>query len=84
MAKGKSISSDEWIVLISEQLKQLRKEGGYTSYEDFALQHDLDRKQYWRVENGANITLKTLIKVLALHKKDLPTFFKEVESRRKD
>jgi transcriptional regulator with XRE-family HTH domain len=83
MGKAKKVKDEEWILLISERLKQLRKEKGYSSYETFALDHGLDRKQYWRVENGANITLKTLIKILAAHKRELPSFFREIELYRK-
>lgn len=79
MGKVKKHNLDEWIILISDGIKQLRKDAGYSSYEDFAIQHDIDRKQYWRIENGSNITIKTLIKILAMHKKDLPSFFSEIE-----
>lgn len=82
MGKPKKIDSDEWIELISKKLKELRKEKN-SSYENFALDHGLDRKQYWRVEAGANITIKTLIKILAIHKQDLSTFFKELEQLKK-
>jgi transcriptional regulator with XRE-family HTH domain len=78
MGKSKKIGSDEWIELISRKLKELRKEK-YSSYENFALDHGLDRKQYWRVEAGANITIKTLIKILAIHRLDISTFFRELE-----
>ena len=79
MTKGKRVDPDASIKFISARLKELRKDAGFSSYEDFALQHDLDRKQYWRVENGANITLKTLIRILALHGKSLPEFFSEIK-----
>jgi len=83
MGKSKKAESDKWVLLISERIKELRKELGYTSYETFATDHDLDRKQYWRVENGSNITIKTLIKILSIHKMDLPTFFKGMEGGKK-
>ena len=83
MAKAKRTHSDEWIRIVSEKLKTMRKEKGYSSYETFALDHGLDRKQYWRVEKGANITLKTLIKILEVHKTDLPAFFKEISKEPK-
>lgn len=83
MAKLKKLDSDEWIILISQKIKDLRKEKGYTSYETFALDNGLDRKQYWRVENGSNITIKTLVKVLDIHDKDLISFFKELELLKK-
>lgn len=78
MGKSKKADADEWIVLIAQKLKEMRKEK-YSSYENFALDHGLDRKQYWRVEKGSNITIKTLVKILDLHKKDLVTFFNEIE-----
>jgi transcriptional regulator with XRE-family HTH domain len=62
------------ITKISLAIKKLRKEKGYTSYENFALEFGLDRKQYWRVEEGANITLKTLLKILKCHDLTLKEF----------
>ena len=81
MGKSKKTDADEWIVLISQKLKEMRKEK-YSSYENFALDHGLDRKQYWRIENGSNTTIRTLVKILELHKKDLATFFREIEDSR--
>lgn len=82
MAK-KKVKIDQRIVAIAAYLKQLRKDLGYSSYESFANDFDLDRKQYWRIEKGANITVGTLIKVLDIHKKNLTDFFKEVENNMK-
>lgn len=62
---------------ISLRLKELRLKEGYTSYENFALDKGIDRKQYWRAENGANLTVNSLIKLLNLHKITLEEFFKE-------
>jgi transcriptional regulator with XRE-family HTH domain len=84
MGKSKKLESDEWIIIISKRLKELRKEMGYSSYENFALDHDLDRKQYWRVENGSNITIRTLIRILTVHKKGLPEFFKEIKNPKRN
>ena len=63
---------------VAEKLKNLRKEAGYSSYETFALDNDLDRKQYWRAENGSNLTLKSLISILNKHKISLEEFFKSL------
>lgn len=79
MGKYKKLDSEEWLILISKRIKELRKGLGYSSYENFALDHDLDRKQYWRIENGSNITIKTLIKILSVHKIELPEFFREID-----
>jgi transcriptional regulator with XRE-family HTH domain len=62
---------------IAKKLKQLRVNKGYKSYETFALDHELDRKQYWRIENGSNITLATLLKVLKIHRISLKRFFSD-------
>ena len=72
----KSIESK--IKAISNKLKELRISKGYTSYETFAFENELNRVQYWRIESGQNITLKTLIKVLQIHDKSLEEFFKDL------
>ncbi|WP_264551913.1 helix-turn-helix domain-containing protein [Flavobacterium sp. N2038] len=63
---------------ISKKLKEIRLSKGYTSYETFAFENDLNRVQYWRIESGKNMTLKTLIKVLDIHKITLGDFFKDL------
>lgn len=63
---------------ISQKLKEIRLSKGYTSYETFAYENELNRVQYWRIESGRNITLKTLIKVLEIHKISLEEFFKDL------
>jgi transcriptional regulator with XRE-family HTH domain len=83
MGKKGISKQEQWIKLVSERLKEIRKEKGFSSYETFAIDNDLDRKQYWRVENGHNITVKTLMKILEIHKKDPSAFFKEIESKKK-
>jgi transcriptional regulator with XRE-family HTH domain len=61
---------------IGLKLTELRKKKGYTSHEDFALDHDIPRVQYWRIEKGAtNVTLKSLVKLLAIHKLTVEEFF---------
>jgi transcriptional regulator with XRE-family HTH domain len=74
MAKEMEI---EELQRIAKKLKQLRLNKGYKSYETFAVDHELDRKQYWRIENGSNITLATLIKVLKIHRISLKRFFSD-------
>ena len=67
---------DDKLKLIAEKFKELRKAKGFTSHETFAFEHDLNRVQYWRVETGKNITLKTLLKILEIHDLSLEEFFK--------
>ncbi len=78
MAKKPYISTQE-LIKIANKIKQLRISSGYTSYETFAIENEIDRKQYWRIEKGTNITLSTLIKLLNIHKISWIDFFKELE-----
>jgi hypothetical protein len=73
--KSKKKSEDEWILLIANGLKYLRKEKGFGSYETFALDHGLYRKQYWRAESGSNLTFRSLIKILEIHNLSIVDFF---------
>ena len=58
------------------KLTELRKQKGYTSHEDFAFDHDIPRVQYWRIEKGqTNVTMKSLIRLLAIHKLTVEEFF---------
>ena len=61
---------------IGLKLTELRKQKGYTSHEDFAYDHEIPRVQYWRLEKGqTNVTMKSLIKLLAIHKLTVEEFF---------
>ena len=59
------------------RLKQIRKQKGYTNYEHFAYKHGFNRVQYGRYENGANISFKTLVKIVAAFDMTLEEFFSE-------
>ncbi len=66
----------ESLVRIGTRLTELRKQKGYSSHEDFAYDYDLPRVQYWRMEKGkANITLKSLHKILSIHRISVEDFF---------
>jgi transcriptional regulator with XRE-family HTH domain len=61
---------------IGAKLTYLRKKKGYTSHEDFASDFQLPRVQYWRIEKGkANITIKSLCRLLAIHELSVEQFF---------
>jgi transcriptional regulator with XRE-family HTH domain len=74
------MKNDEIILLeIGKKLRELRIIKGYKSYESFAFDHDLPRMQYWRIENGkTNITIKSLMKVLSIHKLTIQEFFSKM------
>jgi len=63
---------------IGDKLKELRIKKGYSSYENFAVDNDLGRMQYWRLENGkTNMTLKSLLRILEIHELSPSEFFKD-------
>lgn len=62
---------------VSERIKELRINSGYSSYETFAFDKEINRVQYWRMENGGNITLKTFFKILEIHGLTPEEFFKD-------
>ena len=70
---------DQRIINIANRIKELRIKKGYSSHENFAWDHDLNRVQYWRIEKGSNITMKTLIAILDIHQISLSDFFKDME-----
>jgi transcriptional regulator with XRE-family HTH domain len=70
--KTKTVRADgnlnSLLQIIGQNLLELRIQKGYTSHADFASDNNLPRIQYWRMEKGrANLTLKSLSKVLEIH-----------------
>jgi len=63
---------------IAQKLKQLRVAKGYSSYEAFAFDHELPRVGYGRHEQGTNLTLKSLLRLLDIHQISLAEFFADL------
>jgi hypothetical protein len=63
---------------IAQKLKQLRVAKGYSSYEAFAFDHELPRVGYGRHEQGSNLTLKSLLRLLDIHQISLAEFFADL------
>ena len=61
---------------VADKIRQLRIDSNYSSYETFAFDNEINRVQYWRVESGKNITLKTFFKILSIHNITPEEFFK--------
>ncbi|MBI3509274.1 MAG: helix-turn-helix transcriptional regulator [Bacteroidetes bacterium] len=65
------------LLSIGNKLTQLRKKKGYKSYESFAVENNLSRMQYWRIEKGkTNITIKSLARILEIHGITMEEFFR--------
>ena len=79
MKKEPAAKTDKRQAKIAEKIKQLRLAKGYTSYEKFAWDHEINRVQYWRIEKGSNITIASLLKVLDIHKISMSDFFSDID-----
>lgn len=80
MARERKIMKTRSLKVILEniglRLKDLREQKGYQSIKQFADEHDLPLIQYWRIERGkANLTLKSLTKLLTIHSVSMQDFF---------
>ena len=60
-----------------DRLRHYRKSKGYSNYEHLAFDLDISRSQYGKYENGGNIKLSTLIKILDHLNVSLREFFSE-------
>lgn len=70
------INEPDILIEIGKKLRRLRIEKGYSSYETFAFDYDIPRMQYWRMEKGkTNLTIKSLQRVLMIHKITFSSFF---------
>ncbi len=65
----------EELQLIGKKLRYIRIKKGYGNYEDFSYDADIARAQYGKYENGANIMVTTLLKILKFHNMTLAEFF---------
>lgn len=73
-------AADPRLKQIAQRLKQLRLAKGYSSYESFAFDHDLPRVGYGRHEQGSNLTLKSLLRLLDIHQVSLADFFADLSA----
>ena len=64
------------LALVGSHLGELRLKKGFTTIKEFAERYDLPEIQYWRIERGkANVTLKSLTRILNIHRISLQDFF---------
>jgi transcriptional regulator with XRE-family HTH domain len=62
---------------IGARIKSLRIKKGYTSYEDFAYEHNISRSQFGKYERGADMRASSLVKVMAALGVTVAEFFSE-------
>lgn len=79
----KTVRTKDWQSIskfIGMGLSRLRKKKGFVTVKDFAVKYKLPEIQYWRMEKGkANLTLKSLAKVLNIHKVSFEDFFCDLD-----
>ena len=73
------ILEDRRLVQIGQHVRFLRKTNTNLSAENFAYEKGFDRVQYSRIENGTNITMRTLLKVADSHNMTLKDFFNSMD-----
>ena len=74
---------DSRILQIAKKLEKIRIERGYTSYENFAIEHGISRMQYWRMEKGTNFTFESFLKIIDAHQMSLSEFFEGLGNYKK-
>ncbi len=68
------------LAVVGARLAALRLKKGYSTIKEFVERYDLPEIQYWRIEKGkANVTLKSLTRILSIHKLTLHEFFCMIE-----
>lgn len=73
------------LVRIGTGLSMLRIQKGFNNISDFANEFNLPMIQYWRIEKGkANVTLKSLVKLLAIHQLAVEEFFCWLRDQERD
>lgn len=60
---------------IANRIKELRIKKGYSSYDHFAWENKLSKATYANAEQGKNITLATLMRILKVHDMSIEEFF---------
>jgi len=69
--------TDRQLAAFGKRLKQIRKDRGYTNYEQFAFEHNIGRAQYGRYEKGSDLRLSSLLRLLKALELDPVEFFSE-------
>lgn len=76
-SKTNELNKDVTLQKVGTRIKNLRIKKGYTSYEYFAYDHNISRAQFGRYEQGQDLRLSSLIKVLNALDITLQEFFNE-------
>lgn len=64
---------------IGARLRQIRKEKGFSNYEYFAYQFDLNKRTVGKIETGKNFEMETLLRILEILNVSPSDFFEGIE-----
>lgn len=83
MAKSKKndfrpLDSEEVLQKMGKRIRELRIKKGYSNLDIFAYDHGFARAQYGRYENGEDLRLTTLIRLVNAFEITLEEFFAEL------
>ena len=56
----------KYLKQLGQRIKELRLKKGYSSYEQFAYEHEISRSQIGRYENGQDLRISSLFKLLQI------------------
>lgn len=70
-------TKEEDLKKLAKRIKELRRDKGYSNYEDFAYVNDLPRAQYGRYEKGEDLKFSSLMKVIKALGISVKDFFSE-------
>lgn len=62
---------------LAKRLREVRKERGFSNYEQFAFENEIPRAQYGRYEKGHDLRFSSLLKVLNAMDISLKDFFSQ-------
>ena len=74
------MTEEEVFKLIGSKIRELRIKKGFTNYEHFAYEIDVSRSLYGRYENGANMKISSLLKILNGLDITLTDFFNQLDA----
>lgn len=60
---------------LARRLRELRKEKGFSNYEQFAFENEIPRAQYGRYEKGHDLRFSSLLKILKAMDISIKDFF---------
>jgi transcriptional regulator with XRE-family HTH domain len=66
---------NSYLIKVGKRIRELRIEKGYTNYEYFAYEHGIPRAQFGRYENGEDMRVSSLVKVVQALGMTMEEFF---------